>query len=128
LSSLIAELDQKTFPTLFIVVPDVRQRFARGGYQYQGFEKDVSTFVDILDNISRNKLSIEEWLGRILSLKRFESQKLRLKLLCEHCGKPAPQEEGYPITKPSADLVKLLPAMQVFPLAELFIAEIASKE
>ena len=41
LSSLIIELDQKTCPSFFVVVPDVTGRFSRGGYYYQGFDRDV---------------------------------------------------------------------------------------
>lgn len=41
----------------------------------------------------------------------FGDRSLRLKLVCEHCKKPA--EPGYQITRVSEKMVKLLPMMKV---------------
>jgi hypothetical protein len=116
MSTMMVDLELKKIPRVFVLVPDVTQRFHRLGYDYPGKEDDISRFEGIMTGIAQRRLAVHEWVQSfnwVRAAKTLRGEKMRLKLLCEKCGRPSPDHRGYKIEKPSKDLVKLLPAMQV---------------
>uniref|UniRef100_A0A7S1T1D2 PGG domain-containing protein n=1 Tax=Tetraselmis chuii TaxID=63592 RepID=A0A7S1T1D2_9CHLO len=116
MSTMMVDLELKKVPRVFVLVPDVTQRFHRLGYDYPGKEDDISRFEGIMTGIAQRRLAVHEWVQSfnwVRAAKTLRGEKMRLKLLCEKCGRPSPDHRGYKIEKPSKDLVKLLPAMQI---------------